>query len=173
MKIPEFELQKQGRPATRLTYNQSNGGSIATILTSYGTTNPTANYTASTKPIILVDAVHQPVVITLPQASGAFGKFYTIKKVDNSNNLVTIKGYTTTETIDGEISITMSLQYQYITIVCDGYDWYIIGGEYVKLEDILEEKLDKISDTLNKLLLVTEQENIHLASISGEDLEEV
>ncbi|GAH36988.1 unnamed protein product, partial [marine sediment metagenome] len=48
-----------------------------------------------------------------------------------------------TETIDGEQTIELTLQYAYLAIICDGTEWWIIGGEYVKMEDKLDTLIDK------------------------------
>jgi hypothetical protein len=76
--------------------------------------------------IVLVDASGGAVTITLPAASGAQHKVYTIKKTDSSANAVTIDG-DATETIDGSETQTLSGQYDALTMACDGTGWHIIG----------------------------------------------
>ena len=92
--------------------------------------------------IVLVDASNTGFTLTLPVASSHANRIYTIKKIDNSVNKVTIDA-NSTETIDGEETIELKTQYAYVTIVCDGTEWFIIGGEYVKMEDALEGVLDE------------------------------
>ncbi len=113
---------------------------------------PSAEYTvnqtlASSTEYALVDASNNNVKVTLGKASSNERTVHTIKKIDNSNHKVIIDAYST-ETIDGEQTIELKLQYQYVTIVCDGTEWFIIGGEYVKMEDTL----DDIKGTLEDLL---------------------
>ena len=176
----EFYPEKQGRPGGVFPRDMEADqlvmppGYISGILiqASYSTITKTDNYTASTRTLILVDASSKGVVISLKAASTNTGRYYIIKKIDASSNSVVVKGNASTETIDGETSITMKIQYQYITVACDGFNWHIIGGEYVKLEDLLEEKLDAVVDGLDKLLIEARQGKLHLASLSQEDIDE-
>lgn len=82
------------------------------------------NYTASTQNIILCDASSGAFTITLPLASSNTNKVYTIKKIDNTNNLVTIDG-NGSETIDDEINQTIN-KFDSLKIVCNGTGWKII-----------------------------------------------
>ena len=103
--------------------------------------------------LVLLDCSQTGITVTLPAASSHQNRMYTIKKTDNSVNKVTIDA-NSTETIDGEKTIELKTQYAYVTIVCDGTEWFIIGGEYVKMEDTLEDTLDeqeKINDNLELL----------------------
>ncbi|KKL44842.1 hypothetical protein LCGC14_2361640 [marine sediment metagenome] len=88
--------------------------------------------------LVLVDASIGGITVTLPAASTHKGQIYTIKKIDSSSNTVTIDA-NSNETIDGEFAIVLRLQFAYLTIICDGDEWFIIGGEYVKMEDLLED----------------------------------
>lgn len=115
------------------------------------------NYTLANETILLIDASGMDVVVTLPATSGKANKIYYVKKTDSSGHTVTIKGDSSSETIDGEESITISLQYQYIMIVCDGLDWHILGGEYVKMDEILRQILEEIKE-INETVRDTKQE---------------
>ena len=107
--------------------------------------------------LIMVNASSGGITITLPAAASHTDRVYIIKKIDSSGNVVTIDA-NGSETIDGETKIELTLQYQYVTIVCDGDEWFIIGGEYVKMEDILrdilslEEKDKKLLEDILKQL---------------------
>ena len=86
----------------------------------------TTTYTASsTDSLILADATSAAFVITLPTAVGITGKVYDIQKIDSSVNTVTIDG-NGTETINGDLTQTMSYQYDSITIISDNTNWRII-----------------------------------------------
>lgn len=87
--------------------------------------------------LVLVDASGGAILITLPAAASHPNRMYTIKKIDSSNNKVTIDG-NATEKIDGELTLVLGLQYSYVTIVCDGDEWFIIGGRNVKLEELVK-----------------------------------
>ena len=102
--------------------------------------------------LVMVDASGGSITVTLPASASHSKRMYTIKKIDSSGHTVTIDG-NGIETIDGELTIALGLQYSYITIVCDGTEWFIIGGEYVKMED----KLDDILETLETQLEHTEK----------------
>jgi len=141
-------------------------------------TPKTVSTTLATKDkIVLVDASSGGITITLPASSSHTKREYTIKKIDNSNHKVIIDA-NGTETIDGEQTIELSLQYQYITIVCDGTEWFIIGGEYVKMEDTLDsirETLESQLEQTEKLLVLTDEIKKHQEEASDleVDVEEV
>ena len=86
----------------------------------------TAAYTATdSDAIILCDASSGAFTLTLPTAAERSGKSYTIKKTDSSANIVTIDG-DGSETIDGELTQTLSAQDDSISVISDGTNWSII-----------------------------------------------
>ena len=98
-------------------------GSVATAYV-----KKTADYTAKAgDSIIAVDATSGVVVITLPAASGKEGRAYTIKKIDSSVNSVTVDG-NGSETIDGVSAYSLSTQWKYVSIYCDGANWLITAN---------------------------------------------
>ncbi len=133
----------------------------------FRTTEKTSTFTLSTEMVVLVDASGGDIIITLPSASSNTHKVYYIKKVDSSGNVITLKGNIASETIDGEVSIDISFQYQYIAVICDGSDWFIIGGEYVKMEKLLEQQLDLLEEIRDN----TKDTVTHLSLGSDEELE--
>lgn len=173
MKVTEFYPEKQGRPISRTATSIEGRGDGSLIgippysvrgiqlAGEFSRTTKTDDYTAGDEMVILVDASSIAVDITLPEASTNSSKIYYIKKIDNTSNSVTIKGDSLEETIDGEVEIVLNLQYQYVMIICDSLDWFILGGEYVKMVDILlqtrsveeanKELLKKILKELEKL----------------------
>ena len=180
MQWPEFYPEKQGRPDSKVAFDLEKRqpsippGYISGIhmTASYSETTIINNYNASGKTLILVDASSGPVVVTLPEALVNSNKYYIIKKIDSSSNVVTIKGNTPAETIDGEVTLELTLQYQYTSVVCDGSRWYIIGGEYVKIEDILSRLLNEQIQELRQLVLEMRQVKLHLAGMSDEPISE-
>ena len=106
--------------------------------------------------------------ITLPAAASHTNRMYTIKNI-HSTGTVTIDA-NGGETIDGEQTIDLKLQYQYVTIVCDGDEWLITGGEYVKMEDLLDRLLNEQVDLLNELIVTGNQCMLHLASETHENI---
>lgn len=75
---------------------------------------------------ILVDASGGNITISLPSASDAENKgVFEIKKTDSSSNLVIIDG-NGSETIDGSTTVTINVQYEAISIVSNGTEWFIL-----------------------------------------------
>jgi hypothetical protein len=72
-----------------------------------------------------VDASGAARTITLPTASSAKWRKYIIKKIDASANTVTIDA-SGAETIDGALTITLTVQWQSIEIQSNGTSWILI-----------------------------------------------
>ena len=72
------------------------------------------------------DATSADIVLTLPDATGAFipGKSYYVKKVDATSNTVTVTG-SSSQLIDGQSSYVMNNQYEAIKLVACGTGWMI------------------------------------------------
>ena len=71
----------------------------------------------------LCDCTSNAITVNLDAANP--GIQYIIKKIDSSANAVTIAA-SGAETIDGAASITLPSQYQSVTLVCDGTNWFIV-----------------------------------------------
>lgn len=85
----------------------------------------TADYTATTADyVVVVDATAGVVTITLPTAVGRTGAQHVVKKVDSSNNIVTVDA-NGSETIDGGLTAVLTRQYESITLFSNGSNWYI------------------------------------------------
>lgn len=85
------------------------------------------DYTATaTDGVLAVDTTGGNVTITLPAASGNAGLVLTMKKTVAANSLI-IDG-NGAETIDGAANVTLTAQYDYRTVVCNGSNWLIIGN---------------------------------------------
>ena len=92
----------------------------------WSVTSTSSNYTpGKEEEVILVNASGGDVTIHLPEAAEYEGKFYYIKKTDASVNLVILDGYEA-ETIDGELTVGINIQYMCLQIACDGTNWWII-----------------------------------------------
>lgn len=92
------------------------------------TASKTSNWTIApaTDYVIFADATSGSIIITLPLAAGANTgyKFY-IKRIDGSGNTVTI-ARSGSDTIDGQASQTLDLQYTAIAVVSNGANWFIL-----------------------------------------------
>ena len=92
----------------------------------YATSTKTANYTiGSSDTVIFADATSGNVTITLPLASGLTGYKFFIKRIDNTSNTCTVTR-TSSDTIDGQASLTIDQQYTSLMVVSNGTAWYIL-----------------------------------------------
>jgi len=89
-------------------------------------TKITANVTLdNTYHVVLADAQNGAITITLPNASTCAGRQYIIKKIDSTLNAVTVIPLSG-QTIDGQSSISITIQNDLKRIISDGTNWYII-----------------------------------------------
>jgi hypothetical protein len=92
----------------------------------FTTSTKTSNYTmAGTDVVVFADATSGNVTITLPTASSNSGYRFYVKRVDGSGNTCAL-ARSGSDTIDGQTSVSLALQYTSITVVSSGTDWYII-----------------------------------------------
>lgn len=86
----------------------------------------TANYTlVSNDYTILGNDAGGSFILTLPPAATNANRIYNIKKINSSTNTITVDA-NASETIDGSTAYVLRIQYQSITIQCDGTSWYIL-----------------------------------------------
>lgn len=92
--------------------------------TTYASVTKTANYSVQASDFtILCDATSGPITITLLGIAFANGKIFNIKKIDSSENQITISG---NANIDGSSSYILPFQYQSVSLQCNGTIWSII-----------------------------------------------
>jgi hypothetical protein len=90
------------------------------------TATKTSGYTITgTDVVIFANASTGSVAITLPTASSFAGYRFYVKRTDSSANSCTV-ARSGTDTIDGQTSISLDIQYTCLTLVSDGSAWYII-----------------------------------------------
>lgn len=121
-------LPRLAGSGSRMVITGSNG-ELSTQIIPTGTTlsvlTKTGNYTiTSSDDVILADATSNNITITLPTAVGIV-KSFSVKRKDGTGNTLTLNT-TSSQTIDGTTSISISTQYQSITVVSDNSNWYII-----------------------------------------------
>lgn len=75
--------------------------------------------------ILLADATNAALTITLPNAAVVNKEKRIIKKIDTTANAVTIEG-SGSQTIDGELNITITQPYASYTMLASGSSWFII-----------------------------------------------
>lgn len=90
------------------------------------TTAKTATFTAAaTDYTLLCDATSGAITANLPAAASNAGRIYLVKKVDASANAVTLDG-DGAETIDGAATYALTVQWQSVTVQCNGTGWFIL-----------------------------------------------
>jgi hypothetical protein len=93
----------------------------------YAVTSQTGAYTATAAvTIILCNATTAAFAVTLPTAVGNSGLAFTIKKTDSTANAITINT-TSSQTIDGALTLLVSTQWAYAQVVSDGANWLRVG----------------------------------------------
>jgi len=163
MRVVEFYPEKQGRPYSPQGTSLDGRGlgipaySIRGIQLAgeFSKTSKTDDYTAGDEMVILADASGGTIVITLPAAATNSSKVYWIKNAGETG-IVTIEPNSSTELIDDETQIDLTLQGQYVMIICSGTVvvnsyWHILGGINMKLEEILREILYELKEHKDKL----------------------
>lgn len=115
-----------GTPRAEGLWQYQNSDWVAISATgSKNVTTETSAYTATASDdVILCDDTSASFTVTLPTAVGIIGKEYTFIKINSSSNEVTIDG-DGSETINGNTTTTINTQYEKLTIISDGTNWYI------------------------------------------------
>ncbi|MFH1683737.1 MAG: hypothetical protein ABIA67_02510 [Candidatus Margulisiibacteriota bacterium] len=105
--------------------------SATSLLTVDGPIATAIRSTAIEHQIVATDSVilvynTVPITVYLPGISGTKGRQYTIKKMDTSAANVTIDDYSA-ETIDGAGSYTLTVSWEYVSVVSDGANWFVVA----------------------------------------------
>ncbi len=88
----------------------------------------TAAYTiVGTDDLILVNATSGAKTISLPPAVDFAGRTFAVIKTDSTANAVVIDGYES-ETINGEVTLSLSAQYSSANVSSNGTEWFAEGG---------------------------------------------
>lgn len=94
-------------------------GNIATGIRKVTTTT----FMTSTDSTLLCDSASSAFTVTLPENRA--GLKVIIKKIDTSSNVVTIT--LISGTIDGTSNYLLEYENEFVTLQCDGTNWYVIG----------------------------------------------
>lgn len=73
----------------------------------------------------IVDAASGAIIMTLPAAAAFDGIRFEFKKKDSTTNTVTVKG-NGSELVDAANTYLLTAQYDSVTVVSDGTQWWII-----------------------------------------------
>lgn len=104
------------------------GRSSWVVISSFASeTITSSSHTAgsSNENVILADATSNAITINLPAAANYQDDFFIVKKVDSSSNEITIDA-NGSETIDGDLTKTIAIQYVSIKMLSNGSNWFII-----------------------------------------------
>lgn len=125
--------------AIKIIYNEEKGlyqvydvvggfilsSSLKTNTIAYATTTITTNYNLGNESVIFADASVGNLTITLPDVSAYEGFLFRIKKIDSTNNLVIVSG-SLGNTIDGTMAKIIDAQYDAVSILSSGQEWFIV-----------------------------------------------
>jgi hypothetical protein len=117
------------KDSTNLVINSA-GSATAVLISGAGSgtyfnvASTSANITLTdTNDIVLASAASGAITVTLPSPTS--GKQLTVKKTDSTVNSVTVSP-SGGQTIDGGASYSLNTQYQSISLVTDGSNWYLV-----------------------------------------------
>lgn len=94
-----------------------------------------ANCQATIDNCILIDPSDKSIVVSLPKInSDTFGRIVVVKNYSSSNNDIIIKPAKATETINGQTSNTISLEYGSRILLCISRNEWITAGTKASLQ---------------------------------------
>lgn len=93
---------------------------VPTETATSGSTTP-----AAATGLVLADATAGNVTVNLPPAASNADRVLHVKRIDATANTVTIDG-DGAETIDGATTASLAVQYESVTLGCDGTEWWIL-----------------------------------------------
>jgi hypothetical protein len=92
----------------------------------YAIASKSSNYTiANSDAVILASASSSSVTITLPAASSCSGYQFSVKRIDNTYANTCTINTTGGDTIDGQSSILLNVQYVSLNMISNGSGWYL------------------------------------------------
>ncbi|CAN2043753.1 hypothetical protein GMMP1_1190001 [Candidatus Magnetomoraceae bacterium gMMP-1] len=117
----------------RITLPDASGTVVLRTMTAISASTPLSRtLTPSDQGVVLISStVSDDVTLTLPQGDSRYaGVLYTIKKTNTSDNKVYISG-----NVDGQTMQPIYFQYAYVTVICDGNEWFKVAEYPVSDED--------------------------------------
>ncbi|MEY3459772.1 MAG: hypothetical protein RL215_2929 [Planctomycetota bacterium] len=124
-----FWLRTDTTPARLFVCQSSAAGAAAWIPLNpalRALVSKSATYTVTkSDDIVLCNASGGAFTVTLPSAVGNTGRQFVVKRLNSGSNAVTVAA-AGGQTIDGAATVTLSSQYQVITLVSDGSGWMLI-----------------------------------------------
>jgi len=106
------------------TYFEENNNAVESLLKRVSTSKTAAYTIDGSDYLVLADSTAGSFSITLPLVEKHKGQKFVIKQIGSANT-VTIDG-DGTETIDGALTQAITTQYDFMGIISDGTEWWII-----------------------------------------------
>ena len=117
----EVELAKLALENRIATYLQGGGATRG----AYRSVTTSGNVVSGDY-LIIADATAGAITMTLPPAALVPGRIYAFKRINSGANAVIIDGYAA-ETIDGNLTHTLTPQWNSVTIMSNGVAWFILA----------------------------------------------
>ena len=117
----EIELAKLALENRIATYLQGGGATRG----AYRTVTTSGNVVSGDY-LIIADATAGAITMTLPPAALVPGRIYSFKRINSGANAVIVDGYAA-ETIDGNLTHTLTPQWNSVTIMSNGVAWFILA----------------------------------------------
>jgi hypothetical protein len=115
----EFQILWSALRRELATLQAVNTGRVASRTATASTSAVMGDY------LILADATAGAVTVTLPPVGESIGALIVVKKSDASANAVTVDA-NGSETIDGATTVALTAQYDAVTVVSNGVEWWIV-----------------------------------------------
>ena len=127
--IQYFVVRPNGaiEPITQMVWITATGIRLATGPTFFSVASSGSVASGYDWAIEKADASSGSFTRTLYTSIGNAGRQVTIKKMDSSAfNIVTLATFGGGQTIDGQSSYPLAMQYNALTVLCDGANWHIV-----------------------------------------------
>ena len=117
----EVELAKLALENRIATYLQGGGASRG----AFRSVTTTGNVVSGDY-LIIADATAGAITLTLPPAAVVPGRIYAFKRINAGANQVIVDAYAS-ETIDGNLTHTLTPQWNSLLIMTNGVAWFILA----------------------------------------------
>jgi hypothetical protein len=117
----EVELAKLALENRIATYLQGGGATRG----AYRSVTASGNVVSGDY-LIIADATAGAITMTLPTAALVPGRIYAFKRINAGAHAVIIDGYAS-QTIDGNLTHTMTPQWNSLVIMTNGVEWFILA----------------------------------------------
>ncbi len=102
-----------------------NATAISQLSAPLSVNNPTTPYVPIAGDVVLWDTTTGNKVVDLPLASANLNMKINVKKTDPTINTITINP-NGIDTIDGGVNIVLTTQYETVTLISNGVNWFIL-----------------------------------------------